>query len=392
MTVESSLPRRRPRWFAWAQAMLFTLWIPILILIPFHGDCEAVAMLGTLFVGGGLLGWIDRRWRAPDRVQIWAGSFERIFLLVAIWFLAQRLWGDEWEPFPWMLTALALGLFLKYLTGFVLILSRVRSRLPPVKRDIWQYFAHWSVYATALLQTLEIQPWATVACGASILLCLVSSLVWLIKHFRHPHARSHMTVATQITLSRIVLAPVFIAVFFYDGDANFSNNHLVFQVLALLIAIFSAVSDWLDGHLARKWGEVTTLGKYLDPWSDKISTFTSFLCFLSAGWTSVAAVAIIFYRESAVETLRTLAAGEGEVIAARRSGKWKTGIQIGAIIAILTFGSFDGLLRDLGVRWGWWPLFHRMAPPIAMWIVAAVTAASGLEYLFASRRILSKHL
>jgi len=201
-----------------------------------------------------------------------------------------------------------------------------------------------------------------------------------------------MTVATQITLSRIVLAPVFIAVFFYDGDSDFTNNHLVFQALALLIAISSAISDWLDGHLARKWGEVTTLGKYLDPWSDKITTFTTFLCFLGSGWASVSTLAIIFYRESAVETLRTLAAGEGEVIAARKSGKWKTGIQIGVIIAILAFGCFDGILRDLHVSLTWWALFFKIAPPILMWVVAGVTALSGLEYLYASRKILSKHI
>lgn len=390
--TDSTLSSRRPRWFPWAQSALFVLWIPVLILIPFHGDYEAVALLAILFIGGGILGWIDRRWRVEDKVQIWAGSFERIFLLVAVWFLSQRLWGDEWEPFPTLLTILAAGLFLRYLTGFVLILARERSRLPPVRRDVWQYFAHWSVYATILLQTLEIQPYATVACGFSIILCLVSSVIWIVKHFRHPLARSHITVATQITLSRIVLAPVFIAVFFYDGDTDFTNNHLVFQALALLIAISSAISDWLDGHLARKWGEVTTLGKYLDPWSDKMATFTTFLCFLGTGWASVAPIAIIFYRESAVETLRTLAAGEGEVIAARNSGKWKTAIQIGVIIAILTFGCFDGILRDLHIEWTWWPLFFKIAPPVLMWLVAAVTAASGLEYLFASRKILSKHL
>ncbi|MBK8803974.1 MAG: CDP-diacylglycerol--glycerol-3-phosphate 3-phosphatidyltransferase [Fibrobacteres bacterium] len=390
--TDSASPRPRPKWFAWVQTALFALWIPVLILIPFHGDYEAVALLGVLFFGGGFLGWIDRRWREEEKLQIWAGSFERVFLLVAVWFLAQRLWGDEWEPFPTLLTIMAGGLFLRYLVGFVLILARERSRLPPVRRDVWQYFAHWSVYAATLLQTLEIQPYATVACGISIILCIVGSGVWLIKHFRHPEARSHMTVATQITLSRIVLAPVFIAVFFYDGDSDFTNNHLVFQVLALLIAISSAISDWLDGHLARKWGEVTTLGKYLDPWSDKIATFTTFLCFLGTGWASVAAVAIIFYRESAVETLRTLAAGEGEVIAARKSGKWKTAIQIGAIIAILTFAAFDGILRDLHLDWPWWTLAFKITPPLLMWLVAAVTAASGLEYLYASRKILSKHL
>ena len=390
--TEFELPVVRPRWFAWAQAALFALWIPILLLIPFHGDYEAVTLLAIAFVGGAALGWIDQRWREEDAVQIWVHAFERVFLLLAVWFLAQRLWGDEWEPFPLALIVLVATLFLRYITGFILIVSRQRLRLPAVPRDVWQYFAHWSVYATVLLQTLEIQPYASVCTGISIVLVMVSSCIWLVKHFMHPQARSHITVATQITLSRIVMAPVFMAVFFYDGDSDFTNNHLVFQVLALLTALSSAVSDWLDGHLARKWGEVTTLGKYLDPWSDKISTMTTFLCFLGTGWASVASVAIIFYRESAVETLRTLAAHEGEVIPARRSGKWKTAIQIGTIIWILTFACFDGVLRDLHVHWPGWELFFHIAPRLMMWFVAAVTAASGLEYLYASRRILSKYL
>ena len=390
--TEIDLPVVRPRWFTWAQSALFALWIPILLLIPFHGDYEAAALLGAIFVAGGALGWIDRRWREEDSFHSWAHLFERLFLLVSIWFLAQRLWGDEWEPFPTPLVVLAAGLFVRYFAGFVLIASRQRMRLPPVRRDVWQYFAHWSVYATAILQVLEIQPYAAVVTGASIVLCVVSSAVWLVSHFRHPGSRSHITVASQITISRIVLAPVFIAVFFYDGDGDFTNNHLVFQVLALLIALVSTVSDWLDGYLARKWGEVSVLGKYLDPWSDKLTTMTVFLCFLSAGWASVAAVALILYRESAVETLRTLAAHEGEVIAARRSGKWKTGIQLGAILWILGFGCIDGILRDLHVHSAEWDLFFRMAPRIMMWIVAAVTTASGLEYLYASRRILGKYL
>lgn len=387
-----AMPSARPKWFPWAQLVLFSLWIPILFLIPFHGDYEAAWLLALTFAGGSVLGWFDRKWRDEETVQIWAGGFERVFLLLSLWFLAQRLWGDEWEPFPTMLTSLAIVVLVRYTTGLVIILSRHRLRLPPVRRDIWQFFTHWSIYATILLQILEAQPYATIATGCSLILCGVSSLVWFVRHMSDPDARSHITVATQITLSRIVLAPVFIAVFFYDGDSDFSNNHLVFQITALLLAISSAVSDWLDGYLARKWGEVTLLGKYLDPWSDKIATMTTFLCFLGTGWASVSIVSLIFYRESAVETLRTLAASEGETISARRSGKWKTGIQIGVIIAILTFACFDGILRDLHLTWGVWEVFFGMAPRLLMWIVAVITVASGVDYFYSTRHLLKKYI
>jgi len=379
------------KWNLGIQTILVLLWIPVLTLIPFHGDREAAALIGLMFALR-----IALRQRVPtgpidNLPRFWVGAIERLGLLTAVWFVAQRLMVDEWEPFPFLLTGLAVALGARYIMGFVFILARQRSRLPAIHRDFWQWIAHLSVYLTLVVQILDIRTWDRLATGLSLLLVAVSSLVWVLRHWRDPGSRSHITLASQITLSRIVLAPVFIAVFFYDGDGSFGNNNLIFQILALLMAIASAVTDWLDGYVARKYGQVTTLGKYLDPWSDKVSTMTMFLCFLGTGWASVTIVALIFYRESAVETLRTLAAGEGEVIAARRSGKWKTGIQIGVIIAILVFGCVDGLLRDLHVAWGPWDLFWRIAPRTLMWIVALVTVASGVEYFHASRKMLARY-
>lgn len=374
----------------WLQAALSLLWIPTLALIPFHGDREAAVLVGTMMLARMAMGW-----RFPDRGEeikhLWWGGFERMGILLAVWVLAQRLWVDEWEPFPVLLTALAVGLGVRYILGFVFMVSRHRTRLPPIRRDIWQRFAQFSVYVALIVQILDLRPWDDLATGAGLLLCAVSSATYGIRHLRDPGTHSHLTLATQITLSRIVLAPVFIAVFFYDGDSSFDNNHLVFQVLALLMAISSAVTDWLDGHVARKYGQVTTLGKYLDPWSDKVATMTMFLCFLGTGWASVLIVALIYYRESAVETLRTLAASEGEVIAARRSGKWKTGIQIGVTIAILVFGCANGILRDLDIAWGPWTAFWHVVPRSLMWIVALVTVLSGVEYFYASRKMLARY-
>lgn len=378
---------RRESWF---QAGLSLLWIPVLALIPFHGDREAAVVVAFMMAARMIMGKLFPD-RGEDLRHLWVGGSERLGILLAVWILAQRLWVDEWEPFPVLLTALAVGLGVRYLFGFVFVLSRHRTRLPPIRRDLWQRLAQFSVYVTLIVQILDLRPWDDVATGASLLLCTVSSATYSIQHLRDPGTHSHLTLATQITLSRIVLAPVFIAVFFYDGDTSFGNNHLVFQILALLMAISSAVTDWLDGHVARKYGQVTTLGKYLDPWSDKVATMTMFLCFLGTGWASVLIVALIYYRESAVETLRTLAASEGEVIAARRSGKWKTGIQIGVTIAILVFGCVDGILRDLHVEWIPWEIFWRVVPRCLMWIVALVTVLSGVEYFLASRKMLARY-
>ena len=383
---------RKPRWMKLTLMILWLLWLPVLWLIPSHGDIEAACLLLALLVGSAVLGWVDRRSRQPRDFFQWAAWAERLLLLSALWFLVQRLWVDSWEPFPWMLMALASIATLRYVGGVTILLTRAKVGLPPLRRDNWQYTAHVGLCLSALLWILEIHPWTQIVSAISIFLTLAASLTFLSSHYREPGSRSRITVATQITLTRIAMAPVFMAVFFYDGNGNPLDNSSLFLGIAFVMAMAAAFTDWLDGHLARKWGEVTTLGKYLDPFSDKVVTVTIFLCFLASGWASVAAVALIIYRESAVETLRTLAAADGLVLAARRSGKWKTGIQLGAIINLLGFAFIYSFLRDSGVRWGWLDTFWSVAPKTEMWIVAAVTILSGLDYFKANWTHLERYV
>jgi CDP-diacylglycerol--glycerol-3-phosphate 3-phosphatidyltransferase len=145
------------------------------------------------------------------------------------------------------------------------------------------------------------------------------------------------------------------------------------------------LTDFLDGYLARKLGEVSTLGKYLDPFSDKISNMTIFMCFIATGYAPVWMVALIYFRESSVETLRTLAASEGLIMPARRSGKWKTALQGIGIVAIL-LGALDPMETIIPNYQAFWAIF----PQAVMGVITAITIISGIDYFVASKHILKK--
>jgi len=139
--------------------------------------------------------------------------------------------------------------------------------------------------------------------------------------------------------------------------------------------------------LARKMGEVSTLGKYLDPFSDKISNMTIFLCFLASGYATIWMVALIYFREASVETLRTLAANQSIVMPARRSGKWKTAIQ-GTGIVIILLGTLDFWSTLVPC----WNAIWDYLPNTVMWIVTAATLLSGIDYFASSKQVLKNYV
>jgi CDP-diacylglycerol--glycerol-3-phosphate 3-phosphatidyltransferase len=115
-----------------------------------------------------------------------------------------------------------------------------------------------------------------------------------------------------------------------------------FRMAALLITIGVAVTDWLDGKLAREMGLTTNLGKLLDPLADKIFVTSALVAFVEIDLVPAWAVIIVIAREFLVTGLRTIALEAGRVIAADRLGKHKTGWQLALIIG----GIFLTGLRD----------------------------------------------
>ena len=172
----------------------------------------------------------------------------------------------------------------------------------------------------------------------------------------------------MITFVRIVLSPVFILFFLLRGDWFFA---------AFAVGLIFEITDFLDGAIARRNNLVTGFGKLFDPLADSISRFTVFLCLLSVGYADLFAVALIFYRDAVVASVRTIAAYENVIVAARFSGKLKAVFQSIGIIAVLLLIILHR--SDLAAAG-----HHRDWARAIVWVLAVVTAASGIDYIKAN--------
>jgi CDP-diacylglycerol--glycerol-3-phosphate 3-phosphatidyltransferase len=130
-----------------------------------------------------------------------------------------------------------------------------------------------------------------------------------------------------MTLGRIALIPIFLWLLTYENRRN--------CFLAAALYSVAALSDWVDGWLARVSGKVTTLGKFLDPLADKVIVLSALVMLVRLGRVPVWVVVLILTREFLISGLRTIAVSEGLVIAASQGGKWKTSLQLCGIICLM---------------------------------------------------------
>lgn len=148
-----------------------------------------------------------------------------------------------------------------------------------------------------------------------------------------------MNIPNRITISRIFLIPIFIILLvvpFQWGNVNIGEYDLpINQLIAGVIFLIASLTDWIDGHYARKYNLVTNFGKFLDPLADKLLVSAALICLVEIGLAEAWIVIIIISREFAVTGLRLVASGEGIVLAASQMGKLKTTLQIGAISFLL---------------------------------------------------------
>lgn len=179
-----------------------------------------------------------------------------------------------------------------------------------------------------------------------------------------------MNLPNKLTLLRILLIPVFVALV----EIDFAGHYL-WAVAVFAIASFT---DYLDGHLARKWGLVTDFGKFADPLADKILTTTAIIYLVQMNLCHPVVLIIIIAREFAVSGVRMIAAGApgGKVIAANMWGKVKTVLQMVSIIVVF-------VLLGLGVP------STALVAHILMWAVGAATLISGVQYLWGNRQYIN---
>lgn len=194
-----------------------------------------------------------------------------------------------------------------------------------------------------------------------------------------------MNLPNRITLSRIFLIPVFAAVFLIGA---IPGNYFI----AAIIFIVAACTDFVDGHIARKRGLVTNLGKFLDPIADKVLVSTAFILLLvrsealtvmwQGSWVIVVAgicVAIILARELIVSGFRMVAASTGLVLAADKVGKVKTTFQDIAIATLVAGADFFGILTASKVL--------NIIGLISLAIATILTVWSGIGYIVKNRAV-----
>ena len=201
-----------------------------------------------------------------------------------------------------------------------------------------------------------------------------------------------MNLPNKLTLTRILLVPVFMVFVSLTSLSGIADGS--FQPTYYLIAgiVFAAASftDFLDGHLARKWNMVTDFGKFADPLADKLLTTVAFIYMMRDGVCSPVVLCIILAREFAVSGLRMVAAGakEGKVIAANMWGKVKTVLQMLSIIFYF-FGMSIASMSATGAEQGVRQILVISISMALCWLVAAVTAISGIKYLWDNRSFIN---
>ena len=131
-----------------------------------------------------------------------------------------------------------------------------------------------------------------------------------------------MKIADIFTLIRIVLAPVFLIIYFVPEWFGFGNVLSVWILLPLII--FAEFTDFLDGYFARKTNQVSDFGKLFDPFADVVLHLTVFFCYTLSGYISPFIMLLFAYREFGMLFVRLLAAKKGVAIGARKGGKFKT--------------------------------------------------------------------
>ena len=186
-----------------------------------------------------------------------------------------------------------------------------------------------------------------------------------------------MNLPNKLTLTRILLVPVFM-IFVSLGQYITPSYNPRYYLIAGLIFAAASFTDFLDGHLARKWNMVTDFGKFADPLADKLLTTVAFIYMMRDGVCSPVVLCIILAREFAVSGLRMVAAGakDGKVIAANMWGKVKTVLQMLTILFYYFTVSLTG--NVLGQQCA-------DIASVLCWVVAAVTAISGIKYLWDNR-------
>ena len=172
-----------------------------------------------------------------------------------------------------------------------------------------------------------------------------------------------LNLPNLLTLTRILLIPVFVILFATPTPDR--------SLSAAVIFALAAVTDLLDGYLARRSGQVTTLGKLLDPIADKLLVLSALILLVNVDRVSALVAILIIAREVAVTGVRAIAASEGMIIGAERTGKYKMVLQVVAIVLLILEGTG---LAELGNM--------HLAGTVTLYLSLVLGYVSGVQYVW----------
>ena len=171
-----------------------------------------------------------------------------------------------------------------------------------------------------------------------------------------------MNTANKLTMLRVVMIPAFMLVLYLGfPGANY---------VALVIFALASITDWLDGYIARRYNQTTDFGKFMDPLADKLLTVAAMCMFCEWGVFPAWALMIVLTREFAVSGLRMVAGPKGSVIAAGKSGKFKTASTMVGLCVMMAFPT------NLIVAW------------VVIAAIVLTTVYSGVEYFVQNWKVL----
>jgi CDP-diacylglycerol--glycerol-3-phosphate 3-phosphatidyltransferase len=163
-----------------------------------------------------------------------------------------------------------------------------------------------------------------------------------------------------LTWARMAVCPLFIPLIAADRG--------IYNWIAAALFIAASITDWADGHFARKYGMISNMGKFMDPIADKILVATVLIMMIPAGRVGPILVLLLLCRDILIGGIRSVAAADRVIIDAKAAGKWKTGMQMVAIPALLVGRPLMGV-----------PLYEIGA--VLLWISVILSLFSGYQYV-----------
>lgn len=188
-----------------------------------------------------------------------------------------------------------------------------------------------------------------------------------------------MNWANRLTLGRLALTILFVCAL--------SSHWPYGRTIALILFALAGVSDYLDGEIARRYGEITKFGQLMDPLVDKVMMAAAFICLVPLGAVPAWVATIVVARDFLITGLRLLASAEGIILPADRLGKHKTSWQITTVVFFLLLLAAVEVRPTTGAT-VWWRDSWRYGGNALLWITICLTIYSGLGYLWQQRELL----